>query len=155
MFNLAEVTYNYTTTTTSSSGGGAGFGLLMIIYFAVLIVGIVALWKVFQKAGEPGWAAIIPIYNMYVLLKIAGRPGWWLLLLLVPFVNLIVYVVLSLDIAKNFGKSQLFGIVGLWLFSFIGYLILGFGDAKYVGGGTPSAGSAAPTAPPAAPAPVA
>lgn len=101
----------------------------------------------FKKAGHPGWAAIIPIYNIYILLKIAGRPGWWLLLLLIPFVNFVVYIVIALDVAKNFGQSPIFGIIGLWLFSFIGYLILGFGDAKYVGPGAPGAGAAAPQAP--------
>lgn len=145
MFNIAEVT-SVTYTTTTSTGGGVPVGI-MLLYFVVLIVGIVALWKTFEKAGHPGWAAIIPIYNIYILLKIAGRPGWWLLLLLIPFVNFVVYIVIALDVAKNFGQSPVFGIIGLWLFSFIGYLILGFGDAKYVGPGTPSAGAAAPQAP--------
>lgn len=143
MLGFAEVVYN-TTTVTSDSGGGMGI-VLILFYLLLAIVGIVALWKTFEKAGHPGWAAIIPIYNIYVLLKVAGRPGWWLILLLIPFVNFIVYIVVSLDVAKNFGKSAAFGIIGLWLFSFIGYLILGFGDAKYQGTGAPSA-PAAPAA---------
>lgn len=154
MSNFAEVVY--TTTTTTSSGGGAAFGVLMLIYFAVIIIAIVALWKVFVKAGQPGWGAIIPIYNVYLLLKIAGRPGWWLILFFIPFVNIVVSLVVSIDVAKNFGQGTLFGVVALWFFSIIGYLILGFGDAKYVGpgGSTPAAAGPAPVqsaGPPAGP----
>lgn len=119
----------YTTTTATSDDGGVG----LVVGIVLGVISIVALWKVFQKAKQPGWAAIIPIYNTYILLKIVGRPGWWVLLYLIPFVNIIVHLVVSLDAAKSFGKSQLFGVVGLWLLPFIGYLILGFGDAKYKG----------------------
>lgn len=114
---------------TSVFGLGLGFGSGLI--FAVLT--IIALWKVFTKAGRPGWAAIIPIYNAYILLKIAGRSGWWLLLLLIPLVNLVVAIVVSIDVAKAFGKSGVFGFFGLFVFSIIGYLILGFGGARYTG----------------------
>lgn len=144
MLGFGEVVY---TTTTTSSSGGAGFVILMLIYLLVFVVAIAAMWKMFEKAGRPGWAAIIPIYNAYVLIKVAGRPGWWLLLYFIPLVNLIVYIVISLDIAKNFGKSVVFGIFGLIIFSIIGYLILGFGDAEYkdvVSGG--SSGPAPATA---------
>ncbi|WP_020658454.1 DUF5684 domain-containing protein [Amycolatopsis benzoatilytica] len=114
---------------------GLGFGGLGLV-FTVLV--IVAMWKVFAKAGRPGWAAIIPIYNVYTLLKVAGRSGWWLLLLLIPIVNLVVAIIVSLDIARAFGKSGAFGFFGLFLFSVIGYLILGFGGARYTA--PPSAG---------------
>ena len=99
----------------------------------IFIVVVVGLWKLFTKAGEPGWAAIIPIYNYYVILKIVGRPWWWLLLLLIPFVNIIVYLIVAIDLAKSFGKDAAYGIILLWLLSAIGYLILGFGDAEYQG----------------------
>lgn len=155
MLNLAEVVY--TTTTTSTSGGGAAFGVLMLIYFAVIIIAIIALWKVFVKAGQPGWGAIIPIYNVYLLCKIAGRPGWWVLLFFIPFVNFVVSIIVSIDVAKNFGQGAFFGVVALWFFSIIGYLILGFGDAKYQGPGASAAAAAGPTpvqpAGPAAPTP--
>ncbi|MEV0678200.1 DUF5684 domain-containing protein [Actinosynnema sp. NPDC050436] len=105
----------------------------IIIGLLIAVLMIAAMWKVFTKAGQPGWAAIIPIYNIYVLLKVAGRPGWWLVLFLIPFVNIIMTVIVSLDVAKAFGKSGVFGIVGLWLFGFVGYPILGFGDARYQG----------------------
>ncbi len=91
---------------------------------------LVALWKVYEKAGKPGWAALIPFYNAYVLLKIAGRPGWWLLLILVPLVNLVITIIVALDVAKAFGKGTGFGI-GLFFLSFIFYPILGFGSATY------------------------
>ena len=94
---------------------------------------IAALWKVFSKAGQPGWAAIIPIYNIYVMCKIAGRPGWWLLLMLIPFVNFIIAIILNVDIAKRFGKGVGFA-VGMTLLPFIFWPILGFGSAQYQGG---------------------
>jgi len=101
-----------------------------------LIVGIIIIvgcWKMFEKAGQPGWAAIIPIYNVYILLKIAGRPGWWLLLFLIPIVNIVIGVILAIDIAKAFGQSAVFGVLLLFIFCGIGYLILGFGNYQYRG----------------------
>lgn len=104
------------------------------------IVAIAAMWRVFTKAGQPGWAAIIPIYNFYVLLKVAGKPGWWLLLLLIPFVNFVILILTYIDLAKSFGKGGLFAI-GLILLPFIFLLILAFGSARYVGpAGQSSAG---------------
>jgi hypothetical protein len=100
------------------------------LIFAILM--IAALWKIFSKAGEPGWAAIIPIYNMYINLKIVDRPWWWLLLMLIPFVNFVIGLIVIFDTAKAFGKSMLFGL-GMLILPFIFYLILGFGDAKYQG----------------------
>jgi hypothetical protein len=117
------------------------FGLLV----ALLL--IVAMWKVFTKAGQPGWASIIPIYNLYIWCKIVGRPWWWILLMLIPFVNFIICIILCIDLAKSFGKGVGFGI-GLALLGIIFFPILGFGSAQYQG---PAAGSLAPrTAPQAA-----
>jgi hypothetical protein len=106
-----------------------------ICYAAILIFVIISMWKVFEKAGEPGWAAIIPIYNWIVLLKIAGRPLWWLLLLIILFP--IIWIIISIDIAKRFGKGTGFGI-GLALLGFIFYPILAFGDARYTPGPVPA-----------------
>ena len=72
--------------------------LSMIISLAIAVLIIAAMWKVFTKAGQPGWACLIPIYNLYVLCKIAGRPGWWLLLMLIPIVNFIIIIILCIDI---------------------------------------------------------
>ena len=118
----------------SRAAAGVGTGVLVVelIIFALWIVGM---WKVFQKAGEPGWAAIIPIYNVFVLLKIAGKPAWWIILLLIPFVNFLILIPVSLAVAERFGKSAGFGI-GLWLLPFIFYPLLGFSDARY--GGSPA-----------------
>jgi uncharacterized protein DUF5684 len=128
----------------NGGGGGGGTAILLVIYFAVIILEIAGIWKVFTKAGEPGWAAIIPIYNIYVMLKIGGHPGWWLLLFLIPFVNIVIFFIMGIDVAKSFGKSTAFG-VGLVLLGFIFWPILGFGDARYVG---PAAGMRTMTPPP-------
>ena len=100
-------------------GGGdaaaaAGAGVIMIVYLAVIIVAIVGLWKVFEKAGKPGWGAIIPIYNIILLLEIVGKPIWWIVLFLIPCVNIVASLLVFLDLAKCFGKGAGFGI-GLWL----------------------------------------
>jgi hypothetical protein len=109
-----------------------------ICEIAFIVLMVAAMWKMFSKAGQPGWAAIIPIFNTYVLCKVAGRPGWWLILLLIPFVNLIIWIILCIDIAKNFGKGAGFGI-GLILLPFIFFPILGFGSAQYQGAPPPVA----------------
>jgi len=84
--------------------------ILAIISITILVVFIIAMWKVFTKAGQPGWGCIIPIYNAYLMLKIAGRPGWWLLLLLIPVVNFVVAILVMIDIAAAFGKGAGFAI---------------------------------------------
>jgi hypothetical protein len=114
----------------NASSGGSPIGAIFGVAVAVLI--IAAFWKIFTKAGQPGWAAIIPIYNYYVLLKVVGRPGWWLILYLIPFVNLIIFIIVAIDLAKSFGKTGGFA-VGLILLPFIFFPILGFGSATYVG----------------------
>ena len=107
-------------------------GVLLVVYLVILVLVVAGLWRVFTKAGEAGWKAIIPIWDVLVLLRIAGRPWWWIILLLIPLVNLIVWLIVMLDLAKSFGKGGGFG-VGLWLLSFIFIPILGFGSATYQG----------------------
>jgi len=106
--------------------------VFIVCWLAIVIFIIAAQWKVFVKAGQPGWACIIPIYNAYIMLKIGGKPGWWLLLLLIPFVNLIFAVWMLNMISKSFGKDEGFT-VGLLLLGIIFWPILGFGSAKYLG----------------------
>ena len=115
-----------------AEGQGPGLSQLVasLIGLVILVAAVAAMWKVFQKAGEPGWAVLVPIYNMIVLLKIAGKPWWWLLLTLVPLVNIIVGILVAIALAENFGKSAGFG-VGLVLLPFIFYPILAWGDASY------------------------
>lgn len=123
---------------TDDLGAGTGGllamgGAMMIVFLAIAVVCIIGFWKVFVKAGKPGWASLIPIYNIYVLLEIAGRPGWWVILCLIPFVNFVVLLLVSIDLAKSFGQSAVFGVVLLFLLGGIGYLVLGFGNYRYVG----------------------
>lgn len=110
----------------------AGFvGLLfMVIWLAVVVLTIAGMWKVFSKAGQPGWAVLIPIFNFYVLLKVAGKPGWWLILLLIPLVNVAIAILTIVAVCERFGKGGGFA-VGLIFLPFIFYPILGFGDAFY------------------------
>lgn len=99
---------------------------------ALSILGIIAYWKVFVKAGQPGWKSLIPIYNIYILYKIAWGSGWKFLWMLVPLVNIVVAVIMSLKLARAFGKGTGFG-VGLVLLQSIFMMILAFGDAQYTG----------------------
>ena len=108
--------------------------IVPIIIFGIMIaiVEIVGAWYMFQKAGEPGWAAIIPIYNYLIGIKIAGKPWWFLLLMLIPLVNIVVYILILDGLAKSFGKGTGFT-VGLFFLRFIFIPILGFGNAVYTG----------------------
>ena len=107
--------------------------IFMLLIAAVVIAGV---WKVFVKAGKPGWASLIPIYNIVVILQIVGRPIWWLVLLLIPIVSIVVAIIVAIDMAKSFGKGTGFGI-GLAFLAPIFYPILGFGDARYSGPSAP------------------
>ncbi len=103
----------------------------------VFILGVVGLWKIFVKAGEPGWAAIIPLYNIWVLLRVVGRPGWWLILLLIPVVQIVAWFMVALDLSKAFDKGTGYTI-GIFLFPYFFFLILGFSESKYFGPGGPA-----------------
>jgi hypothetical protein len=116
----------------SSGGAVAGFLVLFLSWLALLVLYIAGLWKTFEKAGQKGWLAIIPILNFYVLIKLAGREGWWIILYLIPCVNIVVAGIVSIDVAAKFEKSVVYGI-GLWLLPVIFYPILGFGGARYTG----------------------
>jgi hypothetical protein len=111
-------------------------GVFFLIWLAVLVFVIAAAWKVFTKAGKPGWAAIVPIYNYIVVMEIIGRPLWWFVLLLVPLVNIVIAIIVCIDLAKSFGQGTGFGI-GLLLLSPIFMAILGFGSARYIGPANP------------------
>jgi hypothetical protein len=118
---------------SGGGGGGAGAIVVMLVELAIAVVVIAAVWKVFTKAGEPGWAAIIPIYNTLVLLKIAGKPAWWFILFLIPVVNFVIGIIVAIAVAQRFGKGTGYGI-GLAFLPFIFYPMLGFGDAQFQGG---------------------
>ncbi|GAB4091210.1 DUF5684 domain-containing protein [Flaviaesturariibacter terrae] len=107
-----------------------GFIVVALVFTTLMIA---AFWKVFEKAGQPGWAAIIPIYNMYVMLKIAGKPGWWLLMFFIPLVNYIFIIWMWNMISKSFGKDEAFT-VGIVLLGIVFIPILGFSNSiRYIG----------------------
>jgi len=116
-----------------SNGLAMILGMVNLFGLIFAVLSLIGTWKIFVKAGKPGWASLIPIYNTIVMLDIVGRPLWWVVLLLIPFVNIVIGIVLLIDLAKVFGKDALFGI-GLLLLYPIFSLILGFGDAEYQGG---------------------
>ncbi len=110
-----------------------GLGVVgTIIYIALIVLFVAAMWIVYRKANQPGWAVIIPIYNYIVMFRIIGRPWWWLLLMLIPLVNFVIAIMVMLDLAKSFGKGTGFAI-GLIFLAPIFILILAFGSARYVG----------------------
>lgn len=126
----------YTTTNvdpaTQNLLAGIGTGTL-IVYLAVLVFMLVTMWKIYQKAGQPGWAAIVPIYNIIVMFKII-KMDWWhvLIMLFVPFAAIVYFILIPIKLAKVFGKSTGFGVLAIF-FSIIAYPILAFGSAKYEG----------------------
>jgi Family of unknown function (DUF5684) len=128
LFALALLQDN--TSTGVSPAGAAMASGIMIVYFAILLIIIASLWKIFTKAGKPGWAAIVPIYNFIVILEITCKPIWWIILLLIPFVNIIIIIILLVELAKRFGKGVGFAI-GMLILPFIFYPMLAFGDSKY------------------------
>jgi hypothetical protein len=115
-----------------ANNGGSFVCGFFLVWLALGILMIAAMWKVFAKAGKPGWAAIVPIYNLIVLLEIVGKPLWWVVLMFIPVVNLVVGIIVLLELAKAFGKGAGFAI-GLLLLPIVFYPILGFGNATYLG----------------------
>jgi hypothetical protein len=138
MGELAQVTYE-----TSGAGVGA-IVLFSVVGYAIIVI---PYWVIFTKAGQPGWPALIPIYNYYIVLKIVGRPGWWLLLYLVPLVNIVILIIVANDLSKSFGHGVGFTL-GLIFLNIIFYYILAFGSSTYRG---PAAGATVMASPPPPP----
>lgn len=133
------------------NGGLTFFFLLLIVFYIALIVAVLAgMWRTFEKAGQPGWASIIPIYNLYIMLVICGKPWWWMLIMIFagiipfagPIVVLVFTIMLYVALSKSFGHGVGFAL-GLIFLSPIFIMILGFGSSRYVGPG----GGAAPSLP--------
>jgi hypothetical protein len=120
-----DVTYD----TSVVVAGGIGI-VALVIYFAIIIFMIVSMWKMFAKAGQPGWASLVPILNVYIMLQIAGKPGWWLLLMFIPIVSIVISIITSIAIAENFNKGVGFGL-GLAFLPIVFVPILAFSDAQY------------------------
>lgn len=116
----------------AAAGAMAAFGVLMIIGLVVALFMIICSWKIFVKAGKPGWASIIPIYSGIVLLEIVGKPIWWIILFIIPLVNIVVIIMVIHRLSRSFGKDIGMTLL-LLLIPVIGYPMLAFGDAKYVG----------------------
>lgn len=104
----------------------------IVVWAAVLVFVLIAAYRIFEKARQPGWAAIVPFYNFYIALRIVGRPGWWLALMIIPIVNIVVAVIVAIDLARAFGKEGAFAFL-LVLLPFVGFPLLGFGAATYRG----------------------
>lgn len=97
---------------------------------AIIVLMIASLWKIFSKAGKPGWACIVPIYNIIVMLEIVEKPAWWIILYLIPFVNITVAIIINIELAKVFGKDTGFAI-GMIILPFIFFPMLAFGNSQY------------------------
>lgn len=110
-------------------------GLVVLLVFCATVFMLISMWRVFAKANQPGWGALIPVFNLYLLLKIAGKPGWWLIFFLIPVINIVVQIVMAIDIAKNFGRGGWFA-AGLIFLPIIFFPILAFGKAEYLGSET-------------------
>lgn len=106
-------------------------GFSVIIYLAIVVFMILAVWKVFTKAGKPGWACIVPIYNIIIMLEIAKKPTWWIILFIIPVVNFVIMIMLTHAISKSFGKDVGFTL-GMIFLPIIFFPILGFGSATYI-----------------------
>jgi hypothetical protein len=117
----------------ADSAALGGMMCFLVMYLAVIVVVIASLWVIFTKAGKPGWAALIPIYNIVVLLEIVEKPIWWVILFLVPCVSLVVAILVYIELAKKFGKDVGFAI-GMILLPMIFLPILAFGSAQYQSG---------------------
>jgi hypothetical protein len=104
----------------------------LIVQLVIIALFAWVFWRIFEKAGKPGWAAIIPIYNVIVLLEIVGRPVWWVLLLFIPVVNVVIGFLLALDLSRSFGHDLAFAL-GLFFLGFIFYPVLAFGGDTYRG----------------------
>lgn len=128
-----------------SEAGAAGAGASIFImvcsclFWLVFVLGyvvapIAAMWIIFTKAGKPGWAAIVPIYNLFVLTEIIEKPILWFILCLIPCVNFAMLFMYNIELAKKFGKDALYG-VGMAIFPFIFHLMLAFSNAQYTGTG--------------------
>ncbi len=105
---------------------------MWVFYIAILVISLVAMWKIFQKAGKPGWHSIIPFLNMYDLMEMSGYNGWLFLLMFVPIANIVMMILMYIGLAKKFGKSGGFA-VGLIFIPVIFECILAFGSAEYQG----------------------
>lgn len=122
--------------TIANTGDEVGALVVLAFYLGALFLMLAGGWKIFAKAGQPGWACIIPFFNLYIILKIVGRPWWWLLLMFIPIVSFVIALIVTNDLSKSFGRG-IGTTLGLIFLPFVFIPILGFGSAEYEG---PAAG---------------
>ena len=113
--------------------------VIILVELALLAAGLAGMWKIYEKAGKPGWAGIVPIYNLFVLTEIVGRPILWFVLCLIPCTFPVMIILLMIDLAKSFGKTAGYGI-GLAFLPFVFAPMLGFGPDRYIGPAAKNAG---------------
>lgn len=130
-YNNSTQFYTTSTSVTTIDAPTLAFVLFLTIIFAVFI--IATMWQIFKKAGKPGWASLVPVYNTVILLEIVGKPLWWIFLMFIPFVNFVIAIIIYLDLAKAFGKGTDFGLLLIFL-PIIALPMLAFSkDTHYVG----------------------
>lgn len=111
----------------SSSGGST---LPLIVTLVITLIAIVGWWKLFSKAGYPGFLALIPLVNVVVYIMVGGRPWWWIILMLIPFINIIILFLVHLSVAERYGQGVLYAF-GLFFLMPVFAIILGFGPFEY------------------------
>lgn len=124
-------------------GVWAALGAFWIVFFALIILMIAAIWKIYVKAGQPGWASLIPVYNAVIMLRIVGKPEWWVILMFIPFVNIVISFIVLYRLARAFGRGT-GTCIGLIFLPFIFLPILAFGNAAYIRPSSPAAFVPAP-----------
>ena len=125
-------TYDYVVTdynTTDAADAGMGVGFLLVAVAAAIIM-IASMWRIFTKAGRPGWAAIVPVYNTLQLIWTSGKPWWWVILMFIPLINVIALIVIYYNLARAFGKGVGYTLLFLFL-PIIGFPMLAWGSATY------------------------
>ncbi len=131
-----QTQYYMTTYSTSTEVSGASLALLLtlfIVWFIIAILMVISIWRLFIKAGKPGWAAIVPIYNIVVMLEISGKPMWWIAMLFIPFVNIVFGIMIYYSFVKAYGKSDGFAVLAIF-FPYIMYPIMAFSSkTQFIG----------------------
>ena len=148
---LAQVSdYSYTTDAATTGSSSVSLAVFFLLYLPLIIIMVASYWKIFTKAGRPGWVALIPLYREWVVIEMIGKPAWWFLMLFIPIVNIVFAIMMYNELAKTFGKGAGFVVLMIFL-PFIAFPILGFGKSRYTApagaAGTGSAGVTPPTPP--------
>jgi len=141
------------TPTTTSADASVSFGVLLLYFIVIWVIVGIPIYFVYKKAGtngDPAWAAFVPIYGFYIMLKVVGRPGWWLIWIFIPFASLVVYIIVLNDLSKSFGHGAGYTL-GLIFLSWIFFAILGWGSSQYQGPAAAAGGTGAMAPPPPPP----